>query len=159
MGKKSIKEDKNRYHLAREEQSLTREQVAEKLCIHTADGIEKNENKRIESQPFNVLAMSQGYKKTSLCNCCSYQCPIGKEYVPEVKIKGLSSIVIEMLVFLNFVNKTKERLIEIAADYIYLHSNPSKQTVLLEGLSKSFGSGVQLRKLALPQCGIICLRR
>ncbi|MDD7674736.1 MAG: XRE family transcriptional regulator, partial [Oscillospiraceae bacterium] len=38
------------------------------------------------------------------------------EYVPEVQIKELSSIVIEMLASLNSVNKTKDRLIEIAAD-------------------------------------------
>ena len=119
MGKKSIKEDKNRYHLAREEQGLTREQAAEKLGVLTADRIEKIENERIEPQPFDVLAMSQGYKKPSLCNYyCSHQCPIGKEYVPEVQIKELSAIVIEMLASLNSVNKTKERLIEIAADGI-----------------------------------------
>ena len=34
----------------------------------------------------------------------------------EVQIKELSSIVIEMLASLNSVNKTKDRLIEIAAD-------------------------------------------
>ena len=61
--------------------------------------------------------MSQKYKKPSLCNYyCSNECPIGKEYVPEVQIKELSAIVIEMLASLNSVNKTKDRLIEIAAD-------------------------------------------
>ena len=119
MGKKSIKADKNRYHLAREEQGLTREEAAEVLSVLTADRIEKIENERIEPQPFDVLAMAQGYKKPSLCNYyCSHQCPIGKEYVPEVQIKELSAIVIEMLASLNSVNKTKERLIEIAADGI-----------------------------------------
>lgn len=38
--------------------------------------------------------------------------------MPEVQIKELSAIVIEMLASLNSVNKTKDRLIEIAADGI-----------------------------------------
>lgn len=117
MGKKSIKENKNRYHLAREEMELTREEAADLLKVITADRIEKIENERIEPQPYDVLVMSQGYKKPSLCNYyCSHECPIGKEYVPEVQIKELSAIVIEMLASLNSVNKTKERLIDIAAD-------------------------------------------
>ena len=61
--------------------------------------------------------MSQKYKKPSLCNYyCSNECPIGKEYVPEVQVKELSAIVLEMLASLNSVSKTKDRLIEIAAD-------------------------------------------
>ena len=36
--------------------------------------------------------------------------------VPEVKIKDLSQIVLEMLASLNSMNKQKERLIEITAD-------------------------------------------
>lgn len=119
MGRASTKENKNRYHLAREDMGLTREEAADLLEVITADRIEKIENERIEPQPYDVLVMSQGYKKPSLCNYyCSHECPIGKEYVPEVQVKELSSIVIEMLASLNSVNKTKERLIEIAADGI-----------------------------------------
>ena len=117
MGRGSIKENKNRYHLAREAMELTRDEAAELLKVLTADRIEKIEHERIEPQPYDVLVMSQGYKKPSLCNYyCSNQCPIGRQYVPEVKVKELSSIVIEMLASLNSVNKTKDRLIEIAAD-------------------------------------------
>lgn len=55
--------------------------------------------------------------KPSLCNYyCSHECPIGQQYVPEVEIKELSSIVLEMLASLNSVQKQKDRLIEIAAD-------------------------------------------
>ena len=79
--------------------------------------VEKIENERSLPHPDEVLVMSQKYKKPSLCNYyCSNECPIGKEYVPEVQIKELSAIVIEMLASLNSVNKTKDRLIEIAAD-------------------------------------------
>lgn len=117
MGRASIKENKNRYHLAREEMGLTREEAGELLQVITPDRIEKIENERIEPQPYDVLVMSQGYKKPSLCNFyCSHECPIGKQYVPEVQIKELSSIVLEMLASLNSVNKQKDRLIEITAD-------------------------------------------
>lgn len=42
--------------------------------------------------------MAEKYKRPSLCNYyCSRQCPIGQQYVPEIEIKELSSIVLEML--------------------------------------------------------------
>ena len=61
--------------------------------------------------------MAEKYKKPDLCNYyCANQCPIGQEYVPEIKIKDLSQIVLEMLASLNAMNKRKDRLIEITAD-------------------------------------------
>lgn len=117
MGRASTKENKNRYQLAREELGLSREKAGDLLESIPPERIEKIENERSLPHPDEVLVMSQKYKKPSLCNYyCSNECPIGREYVPEVKIKELSSIVIEMLASLNAVNKTKDRLIEIAAD-------------------------------------------
>ena len=117
MGRASTKENKNRYQLAREELGLTRDEASDLLEVISADRLEKIENERMDPQPFDVLAMSQGYKRPSLCNYyCSHECPIGKQYVPEVQVKELSSIVLEMLASLNAVNKQKDRLIEITAD-------------------------------------------
>ena len=117
MGRASTKENKNKYQLAREELGLSREKASDLLEVIPPERIEKIENERSLPHPDEVLVMSQKYKKPSLCNYyCSNECPIGKEYVPEVQIKELSSIVIEMLASLNSVNKTKDRLIEIAAD-------------------------------------------
>ena len=117
MGRASIKENKNKYHLAREELGLSREKASDLLEVIPPERIEKIENERSLPHPDEVLAMSQKYKKPSLCNYyCSNECPIGKEYVPEVQVKELSAIVLEMLASLNSVSKTKDRLIEIAAD-------------------------------------------
>ena len=117
MGRASTKENKNKYQLAREELGISREKASDLLEVIPPERIEKIENERSLPHPDEVLVMSQKYKKPSLCNYyCSNECPIGKEYVPEVQIKELSSIVIEMLASLNSVNKTKDRLIEIAAD-------------------------------------------
>ena len=117
MGRVSTKENKNRYHLAREELGLSREKASELLELIPPERIEKIENERTYPHPEEVLLMSQKYKKPSLCNYyCSHECPIGKEYVPEVQIKELSSIVIEMLSSLNAMNKKKDLLIDIAAD-------------------------------------------
>ena len=117
MGRASTKENKNKYQLAREELGLSREKASDLLEVIPPERIEKIENERSLPHPDEVLVMSQKYKKPSLCNYyCSNECPIGKEYVPEVQVKELSSIVIEMLASLNSVNKTKDRLIEIAAD-------------------------------------------
>ena len=101
MGRTSIKENKNSYQLAREELGLTREKASELLETIAPERIEKIEK----------------YKRPALCNYyCSRQCPIGREYVPQVSVRELSAIVLEMLASLNAMDKKKERLIEITAD-------------------------------------------
>ena len=61
--------------------------------------------------------MSECYKDPELCNYyCSHECPIGRKYVPEVKLKDLSQITLEMLASLNNMEKEKNRLIEITVD-------------------------------------------
>ena len=117
MGRASIKENKNKYQLIREELGLSREKASELLEVISPERLEKIENERSEPHPDEVLLMSQKYRKPSLCNhYCSNQCPIGQQYVPEVQVKELSSIVLEMLASLNAVHRQKDRLIEIAAD-------------------------------------------
>lgn len=117
MGRASVRENKNRYQLAREELGLTREKAAELLEVLSPERIEKIENERTDPHPDEVLLMSRKYKKPSLCNYyCANQCPIGREYVPEVRMGELSAIVLEMLASLNAVGKQRNRLIEIAAD-------------------------------------------
>ena len=81
------------------------------------EAIEKIENERSLPHPDEVLVMAEKYKNPSLCNYyCANQCPIGQQYVPEIKIKDLSQIVLEMLAALNAMQKRKERLIEITVD-------------------------------------------
>lgn len=117
MARVSVKENKNIYHKTRESLQLTRESASELLESITAERIEKIENERSLPHPDEILIMSEKYKQPSLCNYyCANQCPIGQQYVPEVKIKDLSQIVIEMLASLNSMNKKKDRLIEITVD-------------------------------------------
>ena len=117
MARVSTKENKNIYHKTREALHLTREAAGELLESIPPERIEKIENERCLPHPDEVLVMAEKYKQPSLCNYyCANQCPIGQQYVPEVKIKDLSQIVLEMLASLNAMNKRKERLIEITAD-------------------------------------------
>lgn len=117
MARVSTKENKNIYHRTRESLQLTREAASELLESITPERIEKIENERSLPHPDEVLVMAEKYKQPSLCNFyCANQCPIGQQYVPEVTIKDLSQIVLEMLASLNSMNKQKERLIEITVD-------------------------------------------
>ena len=117
MARVSTKENKNIYQLTRESLKLTRESASELLETISPERIEKIENERSLPYPDEVLAMAEKYRQPSLCNSyCANQCPIGQEYVPEIKIKDLSQIVLEMLASLNAMNKRKDRLIEITAD-------------------------------------------
>lgn len=117
MGRKSTKENKNIYQMSREESNLTREKASELLEFISADRIEKIESEKSLPHPDEVLAMADCYKKPTLCNhYCAHICPIGQEYVPEVKLKDLSQITLEMIASLNSMEKEKNRLIEITVD-------------------------------------------
>lgn len=117
MGKVSVKDNKKPYQMRREELGLSREKASELLGAIPPERIEKIENEKSLPHPDEVLAMSEAYKMPALCNYyCANECPIGKEYVPEVKVKDLSQIVLEMLSSLNAMHRKQERLIEITAD-------------------------------------------
>ena len=117
MGRVSTKENKNIYFQKREELGLSREKASELLKTIPPERIEKIENEKTLPYPEDVLAMAEGYKMPELCNFyCANECPIGRQYVPEIKIKDLSQIVLEMLASLNSMHKKQERLIEITAD-------------------------------------------
>ena len=116
MGRKSTREDKNIYFLSREATDMTRAEAAEALYI-SEDRIERIEYEKSAPHPDEVLAMADCYKNPTLCNYfCAHECPIGREYVPEVKIKDLSQITLEMLANLNALTKEKDRLVEITVD-------------------------------------------
>lgn len=117
MARASTKANKNIYQLTREGLKLTREDASELLETMSPERIEKIENERSMPHPDEVLLMSDKYRHPSLCNhYCANQCPIGQQYVPEIKVKELSQIVLEMLASLNSMHKQKDRLIEITAD-------------------------------------------
>ena len=117
MGRSSTREIKTRYQLAREELGLSREKASELLETIAPDRIEKIESERSLPRPDEVLIMAEKYKTPSLCNYfCARQCPIGQQYVPEIRNSELSDIVLKMLASLNAMDRKKERLIEIAAD-------------------------------------------
>lgn len=117
MARVSTKENKNIYHKTREGLQLTREAAGELLESITPERIEKIENERSLPHPDEVLVMAEKYKRPDLCNYyCANQCPIGQQYVPEIKAKDLSQIVLEVLASLNAMNKQKDRLVEITVD-------------------------------------------
>ena len=117
MGRLSTKENKTPFQQSREELGYSRDKASELLDWVSAERIEKIENEKSLPHPDEVLAMSVAYKNPKLCNhYCANLCPIGQEYVPEIKVKDLSQIILEMLASLNSMNKKKERLIEITAD-------------------------------------------
>lgn len=145
MARASVKANKNIYHITRENLELTREKASEILEGMSPERIEKIENERVLPHPEDILALSKGYKAPHLCNYyCSNQCPIGQEYVPEVKVKDLSQIVLEMLAYLNSMNKKKDRLVEITADgkidsdeiddFIYIQQELERISVAVETL-------------------------
>lgn len=145
MGRRSTKENKNIYQTSREAVSLTRDAAAEKLSFLSSDRIEKIENEKSLPHPDEILAMAECYKNPALCNYyCSHECPIGREYVPEIKAKDLSVITLEMLSTLNTLSREKDRLIDIAADgeitsdeipdFLQIHSHLDQMAQAIDSL-------------------------
>ena len=117
MARVSTKENKNIYQQLREAQKWSREKASEEMEGIQADRIERIESGKSNAHPDEVVIMAEKYKAPQLCNYyCANECEIGKQYVPEVKMKDLTQIVLEMLSSLNSAKKKQERLIEITAD-------------------------------------------
>lgn len=145
MGRTSTKTNKNIYQTTREGLQLTREKASELLEVIAPERIEKIESEKTLPHPDEVLVMADKYKMPNLCNYyCANQCPIGQQYVPEIKIKDLSQIVLEMLASLNSMHKKQERLIEITADgkidheelqdFIYIQEELERISITVETL-------------------------
>ena len=145
MARKSTKENKNIYQRTREGLGLTREEASDLLVTMSPERIEKIESERSMPHPDEVLLMSDKYKQPSLCNYyCANQCPIGQQYVPEVKVKDLSQIVLETIASLNAMQRQKERLIEITvdgkitgdelADFVHIQEELEKISIAVETL-------------------------
>lgn len=119
MARASTKDDKNVYWQARDKMGLTREEASDLLETIPPERVARIEYGQFLPHPDEVLIMSEKYRDPMLCNFyCSQQCPIGQQYVPEIKIKDLSQIVLEMLASLNSMQRQTERLIDISADGI-----------------------------------------
>lgn len=117
MARSSTKANKTIYQLRREKLGLSREKASELLEGIPPERIERIESGKFAAHPDEVMMMADKYQAPQLCNYyCAHECEIGKQYVPEIRIKDLSQIVLEMLASLNSVKKQQERLIEITAD-------------------------------------------
>lgn len=117
MGRKSVKENKNIYQTSRESRNFTREEAGARMIYVSPDRIEKIESGKSLPHPEEILAMSECYRTPELCNYyCSHECPIGQVYVPEIRLKDLSQIILEVIASLNTLEKEKNRLIEITVD-------------------------------------------
>lgn len=158
MGRKSTKENKNIYQTSREELGYTRAEAAEKLGFISADRIEKIESEKTLPHPEEILAMADCYKAPSLCNYfCSHECPIGQEYVPEIKAKELSQITLEMLAALNNLAKRKERLVEITVDgeitedeildFVVIQEELDKMSLIIDSLNLWVSNTIAAGKL------------
>ena len=144
MSRISSKDKKTIYQLCREELGWSREKASEELNI-SPERIERIENEKLAIYPEEVVRMAECYKNPNLCNYyCSNKCPIGIKYVPEIKSKDLSQIILEMLASLNSVNKKRDRLIEITYageisndqidDFIRIQQELEKISITVEAL-------------------------
>lgn len=117
MGKKSVKQNKSYYQLCREDAGMTRAEASEALETISESRLEKLENEKTPLLPADALTMAKAYGKPELCNYyCRHNCEIGELSVPQVVLRDLPQITLQLLSAVTALNAEKDRLIEIAAD-------------------------------------------
>lgn len=117
MPKTTTKPQKSIYQDRREALGLSREKASELLETIQPERLERIESGKYTAYPGEVLTMAEKYQDPQLCNhYCAHECEIGKRYVPEIRVKELPQIVLEMLASLNSVKARQDRLIKITAD-------------------------------------------
>ncbi len=109
------------YKETRKKHNYTRDRVCDEASLLNKpiqpERLERIENGKFSITPEEVLLLAEIYGEPTICNYyCSNECPIGQKYVPEIKVKDLTQIVLEMLSSLNSMKKRQERLIEITVD-------------------------------------------
>lgn len=137
------------YKETRKKHELTRDDVCDKALLLDnpiqPERLERIENGKFPITPDEVMLLAEIYGEPTLCNhYCSKECPIGEKYVPEVKVKDLAQIVLEMLSSLNSMKKSQERLIEITADgmiddeeikdFVYIQKELERISITVETL-------------------------
>lgn len=137
------------YKGIRKKHDLTRDDVCDKASLMDnpiqPERLERIENGKFPITPDEVMLLAEIYGEPTLCNhYCSKECPIGEKYVPEVKVKDLAQIVLEMLSSLNSMKKSQERLIEITADgmidddeikdFVYIQKELERISITVETL-------------------------
>ena len=137
------------YKIIRKKHDLTRDEVSDKALLSgtplPSERLERIENGKFPITPHEVMLLSEIYGEPTLCNhYCSKECPIGEKYVPEIKVKDLTQIVLEMLSSLNSMRKNQERLIEITADgtieddeirdFVYIQKELERISITVETL-------------------------
>lgn len=137
------------YKEIRKKHNMTRDDVCDKASLANnpiqPERLERIENSKFPITPDEVMLLAQIYGEPSLCNYyCSKECPIGEKYVPEIKIKNLAQIVLEMLSSLNSIKRKQERLVEITVDgviddgeiedFICIQNNLEQISVTVEAL-------------------------
>ena len=137
MARASTKENKSIYQQLREAQQWSRERASEELESIPPERIERIESGKYTAHPDEVVLMAKKYKAPQLCNYyCAKECEIGRQHVPEIKMKDLAQIFLEMLSSLNSAKKRQERLIEITADGIIENDEVNDFIDIQEDLEK-----------------------
>lgn len=159
MAKKSSKANKNIYFRIRsDELKLTRAEAAELMPTISERRLEQLEYGETPVQPADVIEMSKAYKHPELCNYyCSHECPIGKEYVPEVKVSSLSDIVLKLLSSFNNLEDIEKRLVDITEDgeitddelpdFVKIQNRLDKLSLLIETLKLWIQSSISQGKI------------
>lgn len=137
------------YKELRKRKDMTRDEVSDLAAQYgqplQPERLERIENGKYSILPEEVLLLSKIYGDPTLCNhYCARECPIGEKYVPEVKVKNLAQIVLEMISSMNSMKNKQERLIEITAngeiaddeieDFVFIQNELERFSVTVEAL-------------------------
>jgi transcriptional regulator with XRE-family HTH domain len=110
------KKKENIFAKARKNKGLTQEAASAQLNM-TSDKLSRIEGGKQRIEPADVMNMQKLYSRSDLANYyCSHECPIGIEEVSPIEANQLSVIILKMVNAFNYIDQSKNRLMEIADD-------------------------------------------
>lgn len=140
----------NYYRQCREELSPkpSREAAAERIGNGmTEDILEKIETGIRNPRPEEILDMAKAYNHPELCNYyCTHECAIGKTSVPPIDgKKNIATITLEILSSMNYLEETKNRLVDITQDEDLTPDEYEDMKQIRDRLKKMAGSIANLQ--------------
>ena len=113
----------------------------------TEDILEKIENGTRIPRPEEVKDMAKAYRRPEMCNYyCTHECAIGREDIAPIDgKKNISTITLEILSALNYLDEEKNRLVDITQDEDLSEDEYEDMKKIRDRLKKMAGSIANLQ--------------
>lgn len=143
MPKRATKAGSNVFYQARMTAASYNDKLASREGASEETGIDRNriaytELGTITPYPEEVLVYADAYNAPELCHhFCASLCPIGRETMDDISIKGLEQASLKLLASTKCIAGLREELLDIAEDGVIDDEEKPRMASVLEQLRKA----------------------